>query len=132
MITRPPILPGDLVVHEYDAPIGHCVRLVTAVHRGHVDTIYIAQREKLRAKHKASHDMLARVRDFGVTVINLDADTGFDQQPYTLRFLIHVDAVSTATYADGQPRRWQTKFSTNIICRPPVFRRWRNLCGVTA
>lgn len=122
-MTRPAILPGDIVVHEYDRPHGNCLRLVTVVYRTYVGTHYLTggHNPGLGGRLFADHDMVARLVDFGKIV-----------RPDPIEDRIEVvDAgpviPPTATYRDGARRHWQGATQETVLVRPHVMRMWRRL-----
>lgn len=120
MTVRRQIMPGDLVVHEYDRPRGRCVRLVSAVRPHRLVTWYLTagHAPKLNCALDADPELLTRIELFGVRAVRI----GW----YGVEFREHT-APSIATYRDGEPRRWQGALPEPIAVRMHVHDRWLKL-----
>lgn len=126
MTTRRQIMPGDLVVHEYDRPHANCVRLVSSIRPTGVVTYYLTggHGPKLNGPIKADAEMLTRVELFGIHV-QWQAECG--------RFVLEpTGEPSVATYRDGEARRWQAALPEAIWPRSHVVDRWWTMRGEAA
>lgn len=118
--TRRQIMPGDLVVHEYDRPHGNCVRLVSTIRPGRCVTWYLTAGHNpgLGGGILAEPEMLTRIELFGVRAVRA-AWCGMDLRPTT--------APCIATYRDGKPRRWQGPLPEPVTVRQHILDRWLRL-----
>lgn len=123
---RRQIMPGDLVVHEYDRPHANCIRLCASIHLGGAVTYYltVGHNPGLNGALVADLELLSRVELFGIAP---RWDVG--NQHLVLE---PTGKPSLATYRDGAHRQWQaglpqTLTSTSLKTR--IVDRWLSICA---
>lgn len=123
---RRQILPGDLVVHEYDRPSVQCIRLVVAVEVDGIWTRYMTVEYGpcLEDPVLAFPDMLTRIELFGIRV-----ECSLQDETLTLS---ETGTASVATYRDGEPRRWQQHLPMSLQPKKECFARWLNFLRKSA